>query len=713
MDAVFSRLLTVLATAIMSYLLAGCAQQLATTQPSATDDQTVQTLTSEVRIAEGSFSIADAPPWVKSVELPEKGASAPIYIRLHDVQHRFDDQGINSSYFHFVFAGNDKSQTQRLGQQSLTFDPHYQKLVLNTASIIRDGQRINVRSQIKPKFLSDDRAKNTVFLGHVNVSLQIPDFRPDDQLEIAWTVSGANPLFSKNPWSSEEWLRIWPIWHRRLSYSWPESIPFRLSIYPHSDTTRSRTSHIKRDESISNGWHQLVFTDSNIPSAVIETRPASEATQNDLFLLTSFRDWNAVAAWANELFENTAKPQGSDYTKLLEEVSKQPTQAEQVTAVLQWVQREIRYVSIGLGENSHRPSAPDEVLARRYGDCKDTALLVVSLLRALGIESYPALLNTFSSRLFPRLDAIPGFNHAVAVVWLDGQVYVLDGTVRGQISKLQHLGASQGGEDIFVISGPHTGFLRAPFNGSIEDRTFRHDTHMVINANDESGTLKTTSTLRGIAAEKKRNDLAATQKVDMRRRYLNDVRRHYPNAEWISGPDIMDDQAINALTVRTTFKIPRPLKRSGAHWRHEYRNDDLMARLSRADTTKRKVPIKLPQAIQRVILSHTMDIPPGMKIDESPFVERISSPAFSATLQRQQPSSSRVIDRQELTLLKETVETAEIPAYQEAVQLLSEFRSEIRIKKQGQLERKTQAQGQKSPPATTPAVQNPTRTSDR
>ena len=33
-------------------------------------------------------------------------------------------------------------------------------------------------------------------------------------------------------------------------------------------------------------------------------------------------------------------------------------------------------------------------MERRFGDCKDKTLLLLSLLDALGIEAYPALVNT-------------------------------------------------------------------------------------------------------------------------------------------------------------------------------------------------------------------------------------------------------------------------------------------------------------------------------
>ena len=58
---------------------------------------------------------------------------------------------------------------------------------------------------------------------------------------------------------------------------------------------------------------------------------------------------------------------------------------------LQFVQNKIRYVSLSFGSNAYHPHHPDEVLQNRYGDCKDKSLLLLSLLRAAGIQAWPAL----------------------------------------------------------------------------------------------------------------------------------------------------------------------------------------------------------------------------------------------------------------------------------------------------------------------------------
>jgi len=74
----------------------------------------------------------------------------------------------------------------------------------------------------------------------------------------------------------------------------------------------------------------------------------------------------------------------------------------------------LRYVAIEIGVQGFRPRTPAQVLANRYGDCKDKANLVAALLRSQGIDAHFVLLNRFSYTdvNFPSWQ----FNHAIAFV---------------------------------------------------------------------------------------------------------------------------------------------------------------------------------------------------------------------------------------------------------------------------------------------------------
>lgn len=689
---------------------AGCAH-IGSQPPSSASDP----MAWDAPIPPGSFAIAKMPEWVSPVEAPGTGPKAPLYFRLLDTQLRFGGKGETDAYTRFIVGGTDSVSLQKEGQQAVPFDPKYQKFILHTVGIWRNGKQIDVTKQVTPRFLSADRAQNTVFMGKVNVLIQIPDFRAGDQVELAWTVSGKNPIFGSSAWSANDWARKLPIWRRHAAFRWQETEPLRISLLSHTAPDESRVPHIKRTDTTRDGWTEVRFTDTNVPALSFQPHAASGSVQSDVLVASSFQDWDAVSAWAGNLFDEVEPPKSEEFQNLVKELGKLSTPSEQIASALQWVQREIRYVSVSIGENSHRPYSPDDVLSRRYGDCKDTALLLVHLLRSLGIESRPALMNTLNARLVRRLDATPWFNHAVAVAWLDGQPHILDGTARGQKSPLERLGALHGGADIFVAGGAHPGFLRAPYSGSIEERTLLHEKRMVIDTGTQEGIYTSRLVLRGTAAEKQRNEIAAKELAELKRNYLFEIQQLYPNASWVEGPEVQDNVETNELSIRAVLRIPQPLKRSGKNWRSEYAMSNVTDRLPKIGGSARKIPVALDFGIQRAIHTYTLDVLGAYRIDEEEHEETIASPAFTATIRRQRPSPTRLIDTQELTLLKDTVEQAEIPAHHQATQEFLDFRPEIRLAKTSVLCPAAQDCGAKrstsKPPA--PTASHPTRTATR
>ena len=76
---------------------------------------------------------------------------------------------------------------------------------------------------------------------------------------------------------------------------------------------------------------------------------------------------------------------------------------EKARALYDWVSKNIRYVAVYLGSGGYVPHSADEVLANEYGDCKDHVVLLEALLAAAGIDSVPALVNSYSSYTLPKV----------------------------------------------------------------------------------------------------------------------------------------------------------------------------------------------------------------------------------------------------------------------------------------------------------------------
>ena len=75
-----------------------------------------------------------------------------------------------------------------------------------------------------------------------------------------------------------------------------------------------------------------------------------------------------------------------------------------VAALYGFVVTQTRYVGLEFGIHGFKPYRVDQVLTRRFGDCKDKASLTHALLEAVGLDSRLVLLRM---RRLGRLPAAP------------------------------------------------------------------------------------------------------------------------------------------------------------------------------------------------------------------------------------------------------------------------------------------------------------------
>ncbi|MFT3913800.1 MAG: DUF3857 domain-containing protein [Anaeromyxobacteraceae bacterium] len=97
-----------------------------------------------------------------------------------------------------------------------------------------------------------------------------------------------------------------------------------------------------------------------------------------------------------------------------------------VEAAYGFVVTQTRYVGLEFGIHGYKPYRVEQVLQRRFGDCKDKASLLHALLEAMGVDSRLVLLRMRRLGAMPEAPAsLAIFNHAIAYVpdldlWLDG-----------------------------------------------------------------------------------------------------------------------------------------------------------------------------------------------------------------------------------------------------------------------------------------------------
>jgi hypothetical protein len=114
-------------------------------------------------------------------------------------------------------------------------------------------------------------------------------------------------------------------------------------------------------------------------------------------------------------------------------ISSQNTDIEKVKAVYYWIQDNIKYIAFEEGYEGYIPRNPSDVFRWRYGDCKDMAFLLYTMLKPYDLHVAPAWVGTRSLPYkYTELPNISTDNHVVNVFEdKDNKFYFLDPTSNG------------------------------------------------------------------------------------------------------------------------------------------------------------------------------------------------------------------------------------------------------------------------------------------
>ena len=131
--------------------------------------------------------------------------------------------------------------------------------------------------------------------------------------------------------------------------------------------------------------------------------------------------WEGVGRWYDRLVGEVPRNAAAVRDKARELTAGKTSRREKAEALVAFARRQVRYVAVEVGIGGYRPSAPQDVLQRRWGDCKDKAFLLVDLLREAGIEAWPVLIQAAPADRVDREFPAPNeFNHAIVAVSPDG-----------------------------------------------------------------------------------------------------------------------------------------------------------------------------------------------------------------------------------------------------------------------------------------------------
>ncbi len=226
--------------------------------------------------------------------------------------------------------------------------------------------------------------------------------------------------------------------------------------------------------------------------------------------------WKNFGEWYAGLSKGSINLSDKTKSFLQDMVKDARSNKEKIDILYHYLQNNFRYVSIQLGIGGFKPFDANFVDEKKYGDCKALSNYMKAMLDAVGIVSYPALINAEYNKqpvdpLFPH----NSFNHVILCVpgkkdttWLECTSPATDPGVLGSFTENRNA----------LLITPQGGVLVATPKSKAEENTFHLNTKVVLN-DDASGESESVMESKGEYKEEV-FDYLMNEKKDDQKEYL-------------------------------------------------------------------------------------------------------------------------------------------------------------------------------------------------
>lgn len=506
-----------------------------------------------VSIEQAQWGLGIRPDWALERKVDwafPANDEAGVVVLLADSQYHTVTQG---SYHRSIRRVLTLSAVQSLGQVELEFDPAAERVILHELAIWRPsaGGAWTKRSLAqRENFLLRQREQHLeqqMLNGRLSLVAPLDDLRAGDAIELEWSI---------------EPLEILPGLRFSLTSCLSWTVPVSLGCITLHHPGRKLPNHRlhspdgKPAAEVGPEW--ISWSVKNPTPLLPEPNVPSSHWAFTLLEASDWSDWSEVAGFVDDLWKEAfiqGEPIGEELSRL-RAIAQQPNGlAAAAREALRFVQEEVRYLAVDFGPGGGiLPSPASKVLSRRFGDCKDKTVLLITLLRGLGIEAWPVLVASgwreSLGRMFPSLYV---FNHAIVAFRLGNRELVVDPTAVGQGGDFENLVEPPFGQCLHIRPGS-TGLKPLPKRPSAELLLTE-----VFNLDRRQKNGKVEQQLRATSwmADSLRGNLRRAGVASFSKGRFEALQRNFPELKAVSSEGtVHDDIDANVIEWRTSYELP-------------------------------------------------------------------------------------------------------------------------------------------------------------
>ncbi|MDJ1017622.1 MAG: DUF3857 domain-containing protein [Paracoccaceae bacterium] len=489
---------------------------------------------------------APLPAWIEVRALPDLSAdpdpdfiSNGVHQILLDRQYRLFDGGFET-FHRDVRRVLQRPGLEDVGAIRIDFDPADEELIVHDIWRIRDGVRTRIENLEFLTIRRESEIDYGILDGRLTRYADIGGIRVGDAIDLSYSLRVRPEVFPD---------RFIAIVTARPAAGYQVDRT-RISVPAGREIRVNGPARPFVDETAGTKTYEWAFENAAPP----DFGPMLQdwETVFGLTRVTDAAEWTDVVA----AVQNDYAPQPLPVELAARVDALEGSEAERVTAAFRIVQDEIRYMGIAIGAGGYIPRPPSLVWSRRFGDCKDKALLLVSMLDRMGIAADAALVDLDNGRGLADHPPSPyAFNHAIVRVRGAEGDYFLDPTdvLQGGVGPDIRTSDFRWALPLFpgsdrLVPVPLTTSIRPDYEVISQ---FQFET-----SGDYAVELVETTIYRGESADRQRYQVISDGLQDRASSYLDWCQDRFPGAEVLSEMTFEDDLDSNTFVIRERYGLP-------------------------------------------------------------------------------------------------------------------------------------------------------------
>ena len=343
----------------------------------------------------------------------------------------------------------------------------------------------------------------------------------------------------------------------------------------------------------------------------------------------ALKTWEDAGRINHEFYTDAEKPGPEIETQVETLIAGKTDELAKIDAVYNFVSRQIRYVAVEVGIGGDQPHPAIDVYKNRYGDGKDKATLLVTMLGHIGLRSYTSLVGTrgdveadpnapslatfdhvivalpVPDRLRPSVEKFASYDPKTQILWIDP---TSETDTLGQVPEMDQGVYS-------LITYPDRGDLQRIPEIPPEQNGTRYTANVRLQA-DGNGVADVTVEYLGSYNSEMHDFYRGLSQDQIQRHFEERVARYVTEADFQRASISGIEDTRQRLAEKFTFTGDFSLASSGDSWFFQPLFLSGMS-VPEVGPKPRQLPLDLG-APERIHGEYRIELPPGMRVESLP-----------------------------------------------------------------------------------------------